>query len=76
MREAHAANDLLALVHTQAAGDASAVDSMITKLKQLASETGNRQRTIYAQDPATYETIFRTLGDAGARVIVFRPLTK
>jgi len=70
MRDAHAANDLLALVHTQAAGDASAVDSMITKLKQLASETGNRQRAIYAQDPATYETIFRTLGDAGARVIV------
>jgi len=70
MRDAHAANALLALVHTQAAGDASAVDSMIAKLKQLASETGNKQRAIYAQDPATYETIFRTLGDAGASVIV------
>ncbi len=66
----YAAGGLVALVHTQAAGDASAVDSMIAKLKQLADEHGFQSRAVYAQDPATYETIFRTLGDAGASVIV------
>lgn len=65
-----AAGGLVALVHTQAAGDASAVDSMIAKLKQLSEEQGFPYRAVYAQDPATYETIFRTLGDAGATVIV------
>ncbi|MBR9765832.1 MAG: BMP family ABC transporter substrate-binding protein, partial [Rhodobacteraceae bacterium] len=39
-------------------------------LNELAEETGMTARAIYAQDPATYETIFRTLGDAGATVIV------
>jgi len=67
---ARAAGGLIALVHTQAAGDASAVDSMIAKIQQLAKEQGRTARAIYAQDPATYETIFRTLGDAGAQVIV------
>ena len=68
--KASAASGLVALVHTQAAGDAGPVDSMITKLKLLAGEQGFEYRTIYAQDPATYETIFRTLGDAGATVVV------
>jgi basic membrane protein A len=67
---AHAATGLVALVHTQAAGDAGPVDSMIAKLKELSEEHGLEYRAIYAQDPATYETIFRTLGDAGASVIV------
>ncbi len=67
---AGAASGLVALVHTQAAGDAGPVDSMISKLKLLADEQGFQYRTIYAQDPATYETIFRTLGDAGASVVV------
>ncbi|RST87687.1 BMP family ABC transporter substrate-binding protein [Aquibium carbonis] len=67
---AHAQGGLIALVHTQAAGDAGPVDSMIAKLKQLAEEKGLEHRAIYAQDPATYETIFRTLGDAGAAVVV------
>lgn len=67
---AQAADGLVALVHTQAAGDNGPVDSMIAKLKQLASEKGFTYRAIYAQDPATYETIFRTLGDAGAAVVV------
>jgi len=65
------ANDgLVALVHTQAAGDAGPVDSMIGKLKQLAGEEGFQYRTIYALDPATFETVFRTLGEAGASIIV------
>ena len=68
--EAQAAGDLVALVHTQAAGDNGPVDSMIAKLQQLAKEKGFATRIVYASDPATYETIFRTLGDAGASVVV------
>jgi len=60
---------LVALVHTQAAGDNGPVDSMIAALKKLSGEKGFPIRTIYAQDPATYESIFRSLGDAGAAVI-------
>jgi basic membrane protein A len=68
--EAQAAAGLVALVHTQAAGDNGPVDSMIAKLQQLSKEKGFATRIVYAADPATYETIFRTLGDAGASVIV------
>jgi basic membrane protein A and related proteins len=68
--EAQAAGGLVALVHTQAAGDNGPVDSMIAKLQQLSKEKGFATRVVYASDPATYETIFRTLGDAGASVVV------
>lgn len=67
---ANARGGLIALVHTQAAGDASAVDAMIARLKLLGKETGMQTRAIYAKDPSTYETIFRTLADAGAAIIV------
>lgn len=67
---AEAATGLVALVHTQAAGDNGPVDSMIAKLQQLSKEKGFTARVVYASDPATYETIFRTLGDAGATVVV------
>jgi basic membrane protein A len=67
---AEAAAGLVALVHTQAAGDNGPVDSMIAKLQQLSKEKGFATRVVYASDPATYETIFRTLGDAGATVVV------
>lgn len=67
---ARAAGGLVALVHTQAAGDNGPVDAMIEKLKLLAGEKGFQYRAVYAQDPATYETVFRTLGDAGATIIV------
>ncbi|MCP4319039.1 MAG: BMP family ABC transporter substrate-binding protein [Hyphomicrobiales bacterium] len=70
MPRANAQSGLVALVHTQAAGDAGPVDSMISKLKLLAEERGLQRREVYAQDPATYETIFRTLGDAGAAVVI------
>src|SRR5881394_1900562 len=60
---AQAATGLVALVHTQAAGDNGPVDSMIAKLQQFAKEKGLASRIVYASDPATYETIFRTLGD-------------
>jgi basic membrane protein A len=68
-RAAHAEGGLVALVHTQAAGDNGPVDSMIAALKKLSAEKGFPIRTIYAQDPATYESIFKSLADAGAAVI-------
>ena len=52
---------LVALVHTQAAGDNGPIDSMIAALKKLSGEKGFPIRTIYAQDSATYESIFRSL---------------
>lgn len=67
---ARASGGLIALVHTQAAGDNGPVDQMIAKLKQLSEEKGLEYRAVYAQDPATYETIYRTLGDAGAAIII------
>lgn len=67
---AMAAEGLVALVHTQAAGDNGPIDQMIVKLKQLATEKGFKYRVIYAQDPATYESVFRALGDAGAAIII------
>jgi basic membrane protein A len=60
---------LVALVHTQAAGDNGPIDSMITALKKLSGEKKFPIRTIYAQDAATYGTIFKSLADAGAAVI-------
>ncbi len=67
---AHAAQPLIALVHTQAAGDNGPIDSMIASLHEIAHEKGMQARTIYAADPATYESIFKTLGNAGAVVVV------
>ena len=67
---ARADGGLVAFVHTQAAGDNGPVDSMIGALKKLAGEKGFETRAIYAQDAATYESIFRSLADAGASVIV------
>ena len=70
LAKARAANGLVALVHTQAAGDDGPVDSMIAALKKLAGEKGFPMRAIYAADAATYGSIFRTLGDAGAAIVV------
>ena len=59
----------MALVHTQAAGDNGPIDSMIAALKKLSEEKGFPIRTIYAQDSATFPSIFQSLADAGAEVI-------
>ncbi len=67
---ARAQGALIGLVHTQAAGDAGPVDSMIAKLEQFAFENGLMPRAIHALDPATYETFFTTLAEAGASVVV------
>jgi basic membrane protein A len=60
---------LVALVHTQAAGDNGPIDSMIASLKKLSEEKGFPIRTIYAQDSATFPSIYQSLADAGAEVI-------
>ncbi len=62
--------ELVALVHTQAAGDSGPIDSMIAQLNQLSDEKEFEKKAIYAQDAATFETVFRTLGDAGTSIIV------
>jgi basic membrane protein A len=66
---AAAEGGLVALVHTQAAGDNGPIDSMIAALKKLSGEKKFPIRTIYAQDAATYGTIFKSLADAGAVVV-------
>ena len=67
---ARADTGLVALVHTQAAGDNGPIDSMMGRLNQLSEAEGFETRAIYAQDPATYETVLRTLGDAGASIVL------
>lgn len=67
---AAAQSGLVALVHTQAAGDNGPVDSMIAALKKLSAEKKFPIRTIYAQDAAAYGTIFKSLADANASIIV------
>lgn len=67
---AFAASKLVALVHTQAAGDDGPVDDMIAHLKALGKKDHFPIRTIYASDPSTYQSILSTLAGAGARVIV------
>ena len=65
-----AGSGLVALVHTQAAGDSGPIDSMMGRLNRLSEDRGFESRAIYAQDPATYETTLRTLGDAGAAIVI------
>ncbi len=67
---ARAGTGLVALVHTQAAGDSGPIDSMLGKLALLAEARGFESRAIYAQDAATFETVLRTLGDTGASHVV------
>ena len=67
---ARADTGLVALVHTQAAGDSGPIDSMMGRLQQLSEAEGFETRAIYAQDPATYETVLRILGDAGASIVL------
>jgi basic membrane protein A len=66
---ARAEGGLVALIHTQAAGDNGPIDSMIAALKKLSEEKGFPIRTIYAQDSATFPSIYQSLADAGAEVI-------
>ncbi|MBW4022627.1 MAG: BMP family ABC transporter substrate-binding protein [Proteobacteria bacterium] len=67
---AFAAGKLVALVHTQAAGDNGPIDDMIVHLKALSKKDHFPIRTIYASDPSTYQSILSTLAGAGAGIIV------
>ncbi len=69
-RSGQAAGKVIALVHTQAAGDNGPIDSMIAHLRRVAREKGLTARIVYAADPATFESIFKSLGGAGAEVVV------
>jgi basic membrane protein A and related proteins len=69
-RPAGAAGRLVALVHTQAAGDNGPIDDMIVHLRALAKADHFPTRTIYASDPSTYQSILSTLAGAGAGIIV------
>ncbi|MGH7175902.1 MAG: BMP family ABC transporter substrate-binding protein, partial [Tepidisphaeraceae bacterium] len=70
LRTALAAQNTVALVHTQAAGDSGPVDGMIEKLKELSRERRFDTRIIYARDPAGYEATLRMLAAAGVGTIV------
>jgi basic membrane protein A len=67
---AFAAGKLVALVHTQAAGDNGPIDDMIAHLKALGKADHFPIRAIYASDPSTYQSILSTLAGAGAGIIV------
>jgi basic membrane protein A len=61
---------MIALVHTQAAGDGGVIDGMIGSLKRIGRERGTVTRAIYAADPANYQPILELLGEAGAAVVL------
>jgi basic membrane protein A and related proteins len=69
-RPALAAGKLVALVHTQAAGDNGPIDDMIMHLRALAKADHFPIRIIYASDPSTYQSILSTLAGAGAGIVV------
>ncbi len=73
-RPALAAGKLVALVHTQAAGDNGPIDDMIVHLKALAKKDHFPIRTIYASDPSTYQSILSTLAGAGIIVTTFNEM--
>jgi basic membrane protein A len=70
-RAARAADQpLVALMHTQAAGDNGVVDGMIASFRRIVREKNLIGRVIYAADPANYQPILELLGEAGAAVVV------
>ena len=69
-RPASADAPLVALIHTQAAGDNGVVDGMIASLRRIGRERALTVRTIYAADPANYQPILELLGEARAAVVL------
>ena len=67
---ARADSPLVALVHTQAAGDGGVVDGMIASLKRIGRERSVTVRAIYGNDAANYGPILELLGEAGAAVVI------
>ncbi len=66
---ADATGPLVALLHTQAAGDNGVVDGMIAALHRVARERGLTARAVYAADPSNFEPILQLLGEAGAAIV-------
>jgi basic membrane protein A len=64
-----APSPLVALLHTQAAGDNGVVDEMIESLHRFARERHLTARAVYASDPSNYEPILQLLGEAGAAIV-------
>ena len=64
-----AGRPLVALVHTQAAGDNGVVDEMIASLHRIAQERQLTARAIYAADPANYQPVLELLGEAEAAIV-------
>ena len=67
---ARAGTPLVALVHTQAAGDNGVVDGMIASLRRIGRECSLTVRAIYAADAANYQPILELLGEAQAAVVL------
>ena len=65
-----AATPLVALVHTQLAGDNGPIDGMIASLKRIGQERSLITRAIYSGDPANDQAILTLLGEAGAAVVL------
>jgi basic membrane protein A len=61
---------LIALVHTQAAGDNGVVDGMIASLRAFARDHQLTPRAIYAADPSNFEPVLELLGEASAAIVV------
>jgi len=61
---------LIALVHTQAAGDEGITDDMIAAFRRVVGDRGMRARVIYASDPMNYEPILELLGEYGALIVL------
>jgi basic membrane protein A len=61
---------LVALVHTQAAGDNGVVDGMIASLQRIGRERNLTVRAVYASDAANYQPMLELLGEAQAAVVL------
>ena len=67
---ARADTPVVALVHTQAAGDNGVVDGMIASLKRIGHERSMTVRAVYANDAANYQPILELLGEAQVPVVL------
>ena len=61
---------IIALVHTQAAGDDGITDDMIASFRRVADEQKLHPRVVYAADPTNYQPILELLGEYGAAIVL------
>ena len=67
----------IVLVHTQAAGDGSVIDSQLAGLKSVGEELGYETSSVYADDPATFQSTLQNIVDTEPTVVIsaFPPIT-